>query len=37
VAKTIAKNLLRVGDSVDKIVEVTNLTRAEVEALRAAD
>ncbi|MCL2747718.1 MAG: Rpn family recombination-promoting nuclease/putative transposase [Oscillospiraceae bacterium] len=33
----IAKSLLRVGDSVDKIVAVTNLTQAEVEALRDAN
>ena len=30
----IAKKLLAVGDSVDKVVSVTGLTRAEVEALR---
>jgi hypothetical protein len=31
-ATAIAKNLLGVGDSVDKIIAVTGLTRAEVEA-----
>ena len=34
---TVAKNLLLIGDSVDKIVSVTGLTRAEVENLRDAD
>ena len=32
---TIARNLLKAGDSADKITMVTGLTHAEVEALRA--
>jgi len=34
---TIAKNLLRVGDSIDKIITVTGLTREEIQSLRDAD
>jgi hypothetical protein len=30
----IAKNLMRVGDSMDKITDVTGLTREEIEGLR---
>ena len=33
-AMDIAKNLLDDGDSIDKIIKVTGLTRKEVEALR---
>ena len=33
----VAKNLLRVGDSVDKVIDVTGLTYAEVENLQNAD
>ena len=36
-AITIARNLLATGDSVDKIVNVTGLTREEVESLRVAN
>jgi hypothetical protein len=32
-AQAIAKNLLRVGDSIDKVVAATGLTHTEVEAL----
>lgn len=34
---TIAKSLLFFGDPIDKIVNVTGLTRSEVEVLRDAD
>ena len=34
---SIAKSLLSVGDSIDKIVMVTGLTRAEVEKLRGTN
>ena len=33
----IAKKLLAVGDSVDKVIAITDLTHEEVEALLAAD
>ena len=33
----IAKKLLAIGDPIDKIVDVTDLTREEVEALRDAN
>ena len=36
-AFSIAKNLLDVGDSVEKIINVTGLTREEIEKLRDAD
>jgi predicted transposase/invertase (TIGR01784 family) len=35
VRTTIAKNLLAVGDSIDKIAKATSLPRAEIEKLRA--
>ena len=34
---TIAKNLLRVGDTIDKVVMVTGLTHEEVEYVQNAD
>jgi predicted transposase/invertase (TIGR01784 family) len=36
-AVEIAKNLLKIGDSTDKIIMVTGLSREEIEALRDAD
>ena len=36
-ALNIAKNLLRVGDAVDKIINVTGLTHEEIESLQNAD
>jgi len=32
-----AKSLLGAGDSIERVITITNLTRAEVEALRDAD
>jgi len=36
-ALDIAKNLLDDGDSIDKIIRVTGLTREEIETIRNAD